>query len=161
VPPESISDRDFGVLEGACALAAESIGRFGRLRLRVTGHSMLPAIRPGDLVHFRACRHDEAVSGDILIYRRNSRLVVHRLLRHESDGLLTQGDSLPGPDALVGHSDFLGLATSVHRRGRDVSASTFRPTMQHRMGRWLIRNSQLATRLFLRWHRHTSARQAA
>ena len=33
-----------------CDLAAEVADAFGRVRLRVSGTSMVPAIRPGDMV---------------------------------------------------------------------------------------------------------------
>lgn len=121
---------------------------------------MLPVLRPGDLLYFQSYQPEQAVAGDILLYRRDNRLVVHRLVRHGEDGLITQGDSLAGPDAPVAPCDVLGRVTSVHRRGRSLSAAALRPTMTDRLGRWLIRRSFLAMRLFLRWH-YAVARHAA
>ena len=56
-----------------CDLAADVSRRFGVLRLRVTGFSMLPSIWPGDI----ACvsRVDAYRPGDVVLFSRNGRLL--------------------------------------------------------------------------------------
>src|SRR5260221_9423978 len=62
-----------------CDLAADVIRRFGALRLRVNGFSMLPSIWPGDIawvsrvVAFRP--------GDVVLFSRKGRRFVHRVVR--------------------------------------------------------------------------------
>ena len=135
---------------GGIALAQEVLSEFGQLRLRLTGSSMLPTVLPGDILSFRTCPTESLVPGCIVLVRRDGRLFAHRLLALTPDGLLTQGDSLPQPDPPTPAADFLGVLVAQRRLGRDIPVST-----APRFGRWLMRHSALARRIFLRWHRST------
>jgi hypothetical protein len=142
----------------ATALAADSLARSGRLRLRVTGTSMLPALRPGDVLEFQPLA-TIAEPGEIVLYRRGAGLVVHRVLSRTDSGLTTQGDSLAAPDAPVAHVDVLGRVVGLRRANKAVS-SRRHIRSGSRLTRWMFRRFDLATRLFLRWHR-LAARAAA
>jgi signal peptidase I len=63
-----------------CELAEEVVRSFGRLRLRVVGASMLPAVWPGDLLSVRSDDAAEVQPGDIVVFRREERLVAHRVV---------------------------------------------------------------------------------
>src|SRR5690349_6956141 len=82
-------------------LAAEAIRSFGELRLRVTGSSMLPAVRPNDVLLIRHCRSEEAGPGDIVLYLRQRRLFAHRVISRSAARLVTQGDGIAEPDLPV------------------------------------------------------------
>lgn len=146
-------------IDAAIALAAETLTSFGHLRLRVSGTSMLPALRPGDVVELRSCGSTPAGPGEIVMFRRDGGLVVHRVLRRFDTCLVTQGDSLAAPDAPVAHAEVLGRVVGLSRGGRSERAGrSLRPA--RRITRWLFRRFDLVTRLFLRWQR-ISARAAA
>jgi hypothetical protein len=141
------------------ALASEALVAFGCLRLRVTGSSMLPALRPGDEIELRSCPASRAEVGDIVLFRREAAFVVHRVLECNDHGLVTQGDSLPAPDPPVEHADVLGRVVGLTRGSVPVAIGrSFGPG--HRCLRWLFRRFDLSTRLFLRWQR-ISARAIA
>jgi hypothetical protein len=135
----------------AAELAAETLQRFGRLSLRLTGTSMLPAIHPGDVADFIPVADEFPLPGDIALFRRERRLVAHRVLSANDDGVLTQGDALATLDPPVAHADVLGKLSNLNRSGSDV-AWRLAPRARDRLGRWLLRRSDLATRLWLRWH---------
>ena len=63
-----------------CELAAEVLRSWGRLRLRATGASMLPAVWPGDVLSVRSQGVVEALPGDIVLFGREGRLVAHRVV---------------------------------------------------------------------------------
>lgn len=42
--------------ELGCELVADVARRFGEVRLRLTGASMMPAVRPGDVITAQRCR---------------------------------------------------------------------------------------------------------
>jgi signal peptidase len=136
----------------AVSLAAEALDSSGQLRLRATGTSMLPALRPGDMLQFHSYRIESAAVGDIVLFRRADSLVIHRVIARSDTGLVTQGDALAAPDPPVSNADVLGTLVSVTRRGRRMS---WNPSTHASLGvtRWLFRRFDLATRLFLRWHR--------
>ena len=100
-----------------CGLAAEVLRRFGQLRLRVTGASMLPAVWPGDIVTVHSVRLPDVSRGDLVLFFRGQRFLVHRVLNVSDDGLQTRGDSVLGPDPPVHSDELLGRVVSITGAG--------------------------------------------
>lgn len=131
-------------------LARETLSRFGHLRIRATGGSMLPAIAPGDLLEFRACTADDVAPGQVLLVWHDQRLVAHRLVARNPDALVTRGDALAAPDAPVLATSVLGVLVQ-QQRGRQMLHTGGRHWLhRQRAARWLIRRVNLAHRLFSR-----------
>ena len=143
----------------AIAQATQALAAFGQLKLRLTGTSMLPALRPGDVVEFHSFQPSEAATGEIVLFRRDGALVAHRVVGCTADSLITQGDSLGALDEAVAHADVLGRGVGLTRRNRPVPWSVARRPSWH-VSRWWFRRFDLATRIWLRWHRF-AARIAA
>src|SRR5213594_1846470 len=103
-----------------CQLAAEALRSFGEVRLRVTGTSMLPSVRPGDVLFVRRQDAMEALPGDIILFARDEgRLFAHRVvqkLNRRGELLwITRGDSLPQKDPPVSRQELLGRVTAILR----------------------------------------------
>jgi signal peptidase len=130
-------------------LAAEVVRSFGELRLRVTGSSMLPAIRPDDVLTVRHCGVDEVGVGDVVLYTRHRRLFAHRVVSRSDVGLVTQGDGVAKPDPAVTAAEFLGRIVLVSRRGRSIPPES-KPTSPGRIAAALVRRSAGAGRLLIR-----------
>ncbi len=100
-------------------VALESLRLSGSLRLRVTGSSMLPAIRPGSRVLIRRAAEDEIECGDIVLLRTNTGLRLHRLVSvmNAPDGalLITRGDNDMEDDPPVSASQLLGIFARVEQ----------------------------------------------
>ena len=85
-------------------LFAEAARKFGEIRFKATGDSMLPSVWPGDLLTVRRQSFSEFRRGQIVLYERgaseNADLVAHRIVDFSGDcsgrQLITRGDSLPG-----------------------------------------------------------------
>jgi len=100
----------------------------GSACFRVLGASMFPWIRSGDYVFVRRSAIESATVGEVILYERDRRLFVHRVLRRVADKsagpsgsfLITKGDALDGRDAPVSEPEFLGRVTRVHRRQRHI-----------------------------------------
>jgi hypothetical protein len=84
-----------------CDLAADVICRFGTLRLRVNGFSMLPSMWPGDIACVSSVDRDAYRLGDVVLYARNGRLFVHRLVEMAGETAVTRGDALLDRDPPV------------------------------------------------------------
>ena len=131
-------------------LAAEVVRSFGELRLRVNGSSMLPAIRPRDVLPIRHCGVDEAGVGDVVLYTRHRRLFAHRVVSCSDAGLVTQGDGVANPDphgkrGRIARQDRRRLAPGhVHSTGIEVDHLPGRITAA------LVRRSASAGRLLIR-----------
>jgi signal peptidase I len=100
----------------------------GSACFRVLGASMFPWIRSGDFVFVRRSTFESASAGEVILFERNQRLFVHRVLRRLADEsarrtrslLITKGDALDGKDAPISEAEFLGRVTRIHRRQRHI-----------------------------------------
>jgi hypothetical protein len=91
------------------------------VRLEVTGHSMAPFLRPGDVLTIAPCRGASPSQGEVVAFApREDRLLVHRLVARREDGLLLRGDAAPQADPLVARADVLGVVTRAERCGQRV-----------------------------------------
>ncbi len=113
-------NQDTGPLAGE--MFAHLLARGLRVRVRVTGGSMFPAIRSGDVVTLAPVPDGAAGPGDVVLIRdASNRLVLHRVIAAglREDGrpwVCTRGDSAAGEDLPVAGDRVLGRAESVTRR---------------------------------------------
>jgi len=133
-----------------CELAAEVLRSFGKLRLRATGASMLPAIWPGDVLEVRRQAVTDVQPGDVVLFWRRGRLVAHRvvekLARSGRTLLVTQGDRQSAADAPVSAEDLLGRVIGVRRGNRRKLPLL---TFWRRVGVWILNRSDFLTRALL------------
>jgi hypothetical protein len=109
-----------------CELASESLRLSGILRLKVSGWSMLPTIWPGDTLIISRLDGRELFLGDIVLYQREGRFIVHRTLSINTSSVnhvLTRGDAMPQHDAPVPSSNLLGKVDFILRNGRKIEPS--------------------------------------
>jgi hypothetical protein len=143
-------------IEMGCGLAGEVIRTFGEVRLRVFGTSMVPAMLPGDLVTIRRAGLEEISAGEIVLFARNGRLFVHRVVSRktissagkiEDARLVTRGDRLHHEDPPVSPRELLGRLISLERDNRQITLE-----MQEPRGAFagLLRASDRATYLYVR-----------
>ena len=113
------------------ALVAEVLRGNGagfRVRLRVHGESMLPALWPGSVVEIESCSLGDVRVGEIVLALREGRLFLHRLIACERNGFVLCGDSMPGPDPQYRAQALLGRVAEV-----DGKRVAFRPTLWSRL----------------------------
>ncbi len=153
--------------ECACNLVSEVVQKAGRVRLRVSGSSMVPAMRPGDLITVERASLKDIAQGEIVVFARSGRLVVHRVLTtvhaptksgiarapgNSREPLLrTRGDRARRPDPIVYSSELLGRVTQIERGGHRVQlGARARLSAATRAFTWVLRVSDRATALYLR-----------
>jgi len=107
------------------ALVAEVLRRNDnrpRVRLRVYGESMLPALWPGDVVEIEACSFGELRAGEIVLAEREGRLFLHRLIAdRRPDGFVLRGDCMRSADPGYPADALLGRLMAGTRERRDVT----------------------------------------
>ena len=137
-----------------CELAAEVLRSSGRLRLRATGASMLPAVWPGDILSVRSHDAVEALPGDIVLFGREGRLVAHRVVERtlclDRIQWVTRGDSVGGNDAPVSSHELLGRVMAIERGSRRIVP---RLTFWRRIASWVLCRSDFCIRVLLRFSR--------
>jgi len=122
-------DLDSGNGSKGRALSGNDVGGLVRDLLRdglpvkvtVTGSSMVPFIRAGDVVTLRPGAGAKGLPGGVIAFLRpGARLVVHRVVTRTGAGVVTRGDASPETDGPVGWSEVLGHVAGVERGGRPV-----------------------------------------
>jgi signal peptidase I len=139
-----------------CELAGEVLRSSGRLRLRVTGWSMLPAIFPGDTLVIERANSESVGKGDIVLFHRDRRMFVHRVSgKSGSDGdlqIVTQGDGMPKPDPPVSSCQLLGKVSFVVRDGRRLRLAKS-PGLRMRAVSAMVRRSSSVARVVVGVHK--------
>jgi signal peptidase I len=139
-----------------CGLTEEVVRTFGEVRLRVIGTSMVPSILPGDFVSIRRASLQDISPGEVVLFLRNGRLVIHRVVDRKvastSDTpeelfLITRGDRVRHDDPPVSSTEFLGRVVSIERDNRKVEFPAI--GSNHLVVR-LLQSSDRATYLYLR-----------
>lgn len=149
--PESLFGERHAI---ACELASETLRSSGTLRLGVSGWSMLPTLWPGDTLVVQRAGSDEIAEGDIVLFARDRRFFVHRVIRKDRSALMvqTRGDALPRPDPPVSNRELLGRVVSVERNGEFLQPNR-NFTMVDRSVTALVRHSNSAARVAVVLHR--------
>jgi signal peptidase I len=143
-----------------CLLVGDAVRSFGTVRLRVTGSSMLPAVWPGDTLVILRRNINELRLGDMLLYCREGRLVVHRVVSRSASrgqsGIAVRGDSLSKQDDLVRPSEIFGTVSGIVRNGKYIQPSSSLKYYQ-RLIAVLISHSNSLARLVVFIHSICSA----
>jgi signal peptidase I len=131
-----------------CDLVYDVACRSGEVRLKVNGSSMLPGIRPGDLITVARCDFEQLQPGQVILYRRSGKLTAHRIIRISRDCLIARGDALADFDAPVSASEIVGRVESVLRNGRSIPLAQ---SLWQRAVSSMLRRSEICRRVALRW----------
>jgi len=133
-----------------CRLISDVLQLSGTARVCVTGSSMLPSIRPGDILLVQRTEVNEVAPGDIAVFAREDRLIAHRVISQDHKYgipcLVTCGDSLDKNDLPVFANELLGRVTSILRGQSQIH---FRLTLPRRLISIFFRRSQFLTRSWL------------
>src|SRR5713101_1491686 len=118
-----VSAQDIGSERGArdAGQMRRNLELHGRVCLRVQGSSMLPWVRPGDLVLVERAVSEEARCGEVVLAQREGQLFAHRLIeKHGGDfpEIVTKGDAHPAADPRLPASDLLGRVLWIQRGGK-------------------------------------------
>ena len=138
-----------------CALASEVLLSSGKLRLRVTGWSMLPTIWPGDTLEIERIDRGSVSLGHVVLFGREGRVFAHRVVAIErvsdTQRFITQGDGMASPDPIVAASELLGQVRLIVRAGERIEPRTSLSVIE-RVAAFFIKRSTLAARIFVHFH---------
>jgi hypothetical protein len=106
-------------------LLAQVLDQCGEARIRVAGTSMLPSIRPADVLHIRSVDIGRVQRDDVILFEMGRRLFAHRVVQADSRGpervLITRGDMHSHDDPPVTGAHLLGRVEAQLRNGLVVS----------------------------------------
>jgi hypothetical protein len=103
---------------------AGALKRRGRISLRVHGTSMQPWVRPNDIALIRQISLENVRCGDVVLFRRENHLFVHRIVAKrgslDAAQLFAKGDAQPTSDGVVQEQELLGRVVRIYRNGRRI-----------------------------------------
>jgi hypothetical protein len=103
---------------------AGALKRRGRISLRVHGTSMQPWVRPKDIALIRKISLENVRCGDVVLFRRENHLFVHRIVEKrgslDAAQLFSKGDAHPTSDGMVQEEELLGRVVRIYRHGRRI-----------------------------------------
>lgn len=125
------------------------------VELRVTGASMSPFIRGGDLLTLTPKGRRTVRPGDVVAFLADGQsLVIHRVVAAEGETVRTRGDALGRGDRPLAAAEVLAIVAGVERRGRRVRLGL---GPERALVAWLSRLGFLAP-LLRPWRRLASRR---
>ena len=129
-----------------CDLVADVAQTTGTVQLSVSGGSMLPCLWPGDRVTVSRCQVSDLRPGEIVVYRQDGRLIIHRVVSVSEGEVIARGDAVSGNDAPVAASEVVGKVTGATREGKPLNLRLLPLRMM--VARGLFR-SEMAKRILL------------
>jgi hypothetical protein len=132
-------------------LAAQLLRSGSSIRLRALGTSMLPTIFPGDILQIESLPRNELAVGDVVLVKREKRIVIHRLVSNEGWQWVTRGDAVPQDDPQVPNEEFLGRVSRIDRGSRSIEPRR-RVLLFPRALAWMFCRWQTCRNLAMRAH---------
>jgi Peptidase S24-like len=97
------------------ALITDTLRRGVAVEFAVTGTSMTPLLRPGDVLTVAPAAAAELARGDVALFTRDGALTAHRVIA--TAPLVTRGDACRGADGEIAAACVLGRVVAFRRRG--------------------------------------------
>ena len=111
-------------------LIKESLEKIKMVRFRALGSSMFPFIKNGDIITVKYINSKDIVIGDILLYQRDEKFFVHRLIdkRRNNNNIyyITKGDNLPNSDLPIEISSIKGKVVEIQNDKRRISLDSLK-----------------------------------
>ena len=102
----------------------EELARHGQFIFTVKGRSMLPLIRPGDLVEIEQRPAGRLKRGEAALFKRSGRYVLHRILQVRAEDYVFVGDNQYRCERGIRDEQILGTLTAVIRDGKRLDTSS-------------------------------------
>ncbi len=138
------------ILKAKAGCFRDALCRGEDLKIKVTGNSMLPFLKNGQIVVIRACDVKEINIGDIVLTFADNRILCHRVFRKGKDIFQTKADALIWPDLAGSKDTLLGKVIAIETDGRIRSMEG----SSARYAGWIISRVTAVTAIFypvLRW----------
>ncbi len=119
MPKQVINNKSNNIFLKEVSLSLLAEGK--SLRIKPTGYSMFPAIRPGDIVIIAPVNNRSNLTpGDIVVFKRDSDFVLHRLTdiqpRDDNPVYITRGDSAINEDKPITAEKIIGIVTIIETK---------------------------------------------
>jgi len=95
----------------------EMLALCGEIPFATKGRSMWPFVRDNpDAVRIGRIEK-EIVKGDVILFRYQGRVLLHRVCGQDENGFITRGDNCIACETGIAEEDVIGILTGVTRKG--------------------------------------------
>lgn len=99
----------------------QALAERGSFVTTAQGVSMMPLIRPGrDLVEISRKGDDRCKKHDVVLYKRDGKYILHRILEVRPDDYVIAGDHQTVKESGVTDEDIIGVLSAVIRGGKRI-----------------------------------------
>lgn len=103
----------------------------------VVSSSMEPVLKIGDKVTATPCETGELTAGQVVVYRRDSRYIVHRIVKIEGFVAVTAGDNSRRFDPPISVFDIVGIVKNIPVKAAKSKAFRFFRAVKRKILRFL------------------------
>lgn len=96
----------------------------GMIKLKMTGYSMFPFLKPGHYGIVVKVTPDKLKIGDIVVFSQNDHFIAHRLIGISEDRFICKGDAMKFSDVPVLPHQILGKLIAVEKKNKTVQLDT-------------------------------------
>ena len=94
----------------------------GYIVYRIVGCSMLPLLRQKrDIVEIRPKGAERCRKNDVVLYKRNNKYILHRILKVCPNGYIIAGDNNILLEKDISDNQILGIMKSIVRNGKEIN----------------------------------------
>ncbi len=93
------------------------------VKIKLTGTSMYPYLKKGDIGYYKFVAPEFLKPGDIIAFEQDGCFITHRIIRN-SNLIITRGDACLNFDKPVDKSHIIGKLLQIERNGKMISISS-------------------------------------
>ena len=138
------------MIENKLDFSIQLIEEKGKIYLRLSGFSMFPFLKEGDVALIKKVEINALKIGDVIVFKQDQKMVAHRLMALKKNGenniLTTKGDTSKNNDPIFTKKEYVGKIISYNRKGKKITITT---KFYELIGRIIVKTSQLNTPFFV------------
>jgi signal peptidase I len=108
---------------------------------KIASGSMRPTIEVGDVVGVRRVKLSEIRAGDIVAFKEEKNVIVHRIVRvNRTNGFLTflQMGDVGGISQIIRADRIIGKVASINKNGREIRLDSLKQSIINRLSAWRL-----------------------
>lgn len=97
-----------------------TISQNKKFSFKSQGNSMFPLLHSGDRIYFEKCSFKSYRTNDLILIKKNKRLMIHRVIYIGKDYLICKGDNNKIDDGLIYAKNVIAKAVKINRKGKII-----------------------------------------
>ena len=138
------------MLENKLDFSLQLIEAKGKIYLRLSGFSMFPFLKEGDVALIKKVEINTLNIGDVIVFRKDQKMIAHRLVEIKKNGehysITTKGDTTKKNDPVFTEQNYIGKIVSFYRNEKNTSITS---KYYELIGKIIVKTTRLNTPFFV------------